>query len=89
MKQDVSLRVHGALVLCVSVFAPHTLTGDAGSHPHPTSGRASRQRGAYLWGDVVGGPAEGPGRDAIHHVLLAHPEVRDLNVSFRVQHDVV
>lgn len=24
-----------------------------------------------------------------HHVLLAHPEVRDLDVSFRVQHDVV
>lgn len=45
--------------------------------------------GPYLWGDVIWGPTEGSGRDPVHHVLLAHPEVRDLDVPLGVQHDVV
>ena len=48
-----------------------------------------RRMGAYLWGDIIRGPTEGSGRDPLHHVLLAHPEVSDLDVPFGVQHDVV
>ena len=43
----------------------------------------------HLRGDVVGGPAEGGGPGVIDHVLLAHPEVRYLDVSLRVQQHVV
>lgn len=43
----------------------------------------------YLWGDVVRGPTEGPRCDSIHHVLLAHPEIGDFDMSFWIQHDVV
>ena len=38
----------------------------------------------YLWRDVVGGPAEGVGPGVSQHVLLAHPEVRDFDVSIFV-----
>ena len=43
----------------------------------------------YLWSDVVRGPAECLGHGPITDVLLAHPEVRDLDVPVLVQHDVV
>lgn len=45
--------------------------------------------GSYLRGDVIWGPAEGPGRDAVHHVFLAHPEVSNLDVPLGVQHDII
>lgn len=44
---------------------------------------------SYLWGNVIGSPTEGPGRDSIHHVFLAHPKVGDLDMPFWVQHDVI
>ena len=50
-------------------------------------GRAElgRGRGApYLWRDVVWGPAEGVGPGVSQHVLLAHPEVCDFDVSIFV-----
>ena len=43
----------------------------------------------HLGGDVVRGPAEGGGPSVLHHVLLAHPKVSDLDVSLGVQQYVV
>lgn len=43
----------------------------------------------YLWGNVVGSSTEGPSRDSIHHMLLAHPKISDFDMSFWIQHDVV
>lgn len=51
--------------------------------------QSKENRGSYLRGDVIWSPTEGPGRDPVHHVLLAHPKVGDLDVSFRIQHDVI
>ena len=42
-----------------------------------------------LWSDVVRGPTECLGHGPVTDVLLAHPEVRDLDVTVLVQHDVV
>ena len=42
-----------------------------------------------LWSDVVRGPTERLGHGPVTDVLLAHPEVRDLDVTVLVQHDVV
>lgn len=43
----------------------------------------------YLGGDIVRGPTEGLGGDAVLHVLFAHAEVGDLDVTLAVQHHVV
>lgn len=37
---------------------------------------------SYLWGNVIRSPTEGPGRDPVHHVFLAHPEVGDFDMPF-------
>ena len=42
-----------------------------------------------LWRDVVWSTAEGLGHGPIADVLLAHSEVRNLDVAVLVQHDVV
>lgn len=44
---------------------------------------------SHLWRDVVRGAAEGACGHAFIHVLLAHAEIRDLDVALRVQHYVV
>lgn len=44
---------------------------------------------SHLWCNVVRGSAEGARVHAFVHVLLAHAEVGDLDVSLRVQHHVV
>ena len=51
--------------------------------------KAEGPSGSYLRGDVIWGPAEGPGRDPIHHVLLTHPKIGNLDVALRIQHDVI
>lgn len=44
---------------------------------------------SHLWCDVVRGAAEGACGHAFVHVLLAHAEIRDLDVALGVQHYVV
>lgn len=44
---------------------------------------------SHLWRDVVRGAAEGARGHAFVHVLLAHAEIRDLDVALGVQHYVV
>ena len=43
----------------------------------------------YLRSDVVRGPAECLGHGPITDILLAHPEIRNLDVTVLIQHYVV
>lgn len=56
---------------------------------HPLRERQGQRSYSYLGGYVVWGPAESAGRGPRENVLLAHAEVSDFDVSFRVQHHVV
>ena len=49
-------------------------------------GRSER---ADLWSDVVRSSAERPRRSVADDAFLAHAEVRDLDMSLRVEHHVV
>lgn len=72
-------------------FPPPTPTIPPIPIDHPNSPRPTSRpsAGSHLRGDVVRGPAEGACGHVFIHVLLAHPEVGNLDVAFRIEHDIV
>ena len=71
---------------CALVITEHFIQQDSVGPPVHTG--PVRLAVNDLWSDEVWGPTECLGHGPITDILLAHPEIRNLNVTVLIQHYV-